>query len=68
MGEVLTWEYLYSVVFLFYLQNKVQEQELDLKRNRHSDRDLHGNKHPNVAKMASNSSFPGALGGELRPK
>ena len=53
---------------LVYLQNKGQGQdvqELDPKRHRNSDRDIqrNGGQHKNVQKMASNSSFPGALAG-----
>ncbi|XP_053404499.1 mitogen-activated protein kinase kinase kinase kinase 4-like isoform X2 [Mercenaria mercenaria] len=46
--------------------NKGQDQqELDPKRHRHSDREIqrNGGQHKNVQKMASNSSFPGALAG-----
>lgn len=59
---------------MFYLQNKVQGQdgqEHDPKHHRNSERDIHrnGGQHKNVQKMASNSSFPGALagGGNFKP-
>ncbi|KAL4220126.1 hypothetical protein ACF0H5_020537 [Mactra antiquata] len=47
-------------------RNKGQDQqELDPKRHRHSDRDIqrNGGQHKSAQKMASNSSFPGALAG-----